>query len=450
MTKWIIPLGAALLISAMAAGQAQNPATKAFTFTEVDLKLLDEVELLEQQFEKRGLVYNNPELTAFLQGIGDRLLGQTGPEERVRWRFHVLRDPMINAFALPSGAIYFNSGLLALLEDESQLASVAAHEITHVTSRHTYYFNRSIRKKMVVMHILAAAGSAGGYMPAGSVFGLTLQLASAVSQVVLTATIFGYSQDQERDADRIGLDLLSGARYDPQAMPRTLKLLDEKLEAEPVQTFYRTHPKLVERTSYTSGMAAAKAVADLRTTPVSDYLGHVEGVIRYNVEADISSRRYRTAVARASRLTAWKPEDAVFMSVLANAYRELGPRTAEPTERELSGRGQSDARRRLVGRTVEEDERDLLASSPGKEAAKANEEKAERLYREAISRNPELAEPHRGLGMLFEDQGRVQEAADEYKEYLRLAPSAIDRLRIERRIEGLQKPQLIAPPGQDD
>ena len=68
---------------------------------------------------------------------------------------------MINAFALPNGSIYVNTGLLAILDNESELASVIGHEITHVMHRHAYLANRSMRKKMVAIDILQAAGTVG-------------------------------------------------------------------------------------------------------------------------------------------------------------------------------------------------------------------------------------------------------------------------------------------------
>ena len=74
----------------------------------------------------------------------------------------MLRDPIPNAFALANGSIYVNSGLLAVLENEAQLASVIAHEQTHVLNRHPYLENRSYRKKSVAANILAGVGGAGG------------------------------------------------------------------------------------------------------------------------------------------------------------------------------------------------------------------------------------------------------------------------------------------------
>lgn len=98
--------------------------------------------LLAERFDKEGLVYHNGELEAYLERIGQTVVADKDIEN-VNWKFHALRDPTPNAFALPNGSIYINTGLLALLDDEAQLAGVLAHEITHVSRRHTYLQNRS-------------------------------------------------------------------------------------------------------------------------------------------------------------------------------------------------------------------------------------------------------------------------------------------------------------------
>jgi tetratricopeptide (TPR) repeat protein len=96
----------------------------------------------------------------------------------------------------------------------------------------------------------------------------------------------------------------------------------------------------------------------------------------------------------------------------------------------------------FIKRTAEEEEKELLTTPSGQQAAEGNRQKAEQLYRDAIHINPALPDSYRGLGMLFEHTGKTQEAIDQYKEYLRLAPEALDRLRIQRRVENLEKPVL--------
>ncbi len=233
--------------------QAPSSGPSNFQFSQVDLKLLEEVNEFDHQLSKKGLVLKDPVVTAYLQSIGEKLLGDQPPPERVEFKFRALRDPMINAFALPNGSIYVNTGLLALLDNEGELASVLGHEITHVTNRHTYIFNRSVRKKMVMLDIFQAAAAAGGYFPAGSVAGVALAASGMLGEIMIVTTIFGYSQDMEREADRNGLERMYHAGYDPHAMPRTFELLDERLEYEPVEGILPLSSKAERATSDNSG-----------------------------------------------------------------------------------------------------------------------------------------------------------------------------------------------------
>lgn len=419
---------------------AQEEVGRIFKFTKIDLALLDESKEVDRQLEKKGTLFTDPDLAGYVQGVTDRMLGAKPAPENVQYRVRVLRDPLVNAFALPNGSIYVNSGLLAVLENEAQLAAVLGHEVTHVAARHSYLHNRSLRKKMVALHVLAAAGSAGGYFPAGSVFGSSLMLASSVSQMVLVASVFGYSQEMERDADRQGLDLMTFGNYDPDAMPATFERMDEKLEVEPVETFYRTHPKLVERVAATKQLASSRRLAEPQAAREENYLAHVAPAICYNVQADLASRRVRTAIARANRLVQWKPDDPLYRSLLADGYRTLGAKATEPDADELGKRGQSDSRKRLLRMTEMEEQSDLLKLPGGTDRKKDNQAKAEELYLSAIEQSPSSPEPHRGLGMLCEDQERFEEAALEFRKYLDLAPpDAPDRLRIERRLENASR-----------
>ncbi|HEX2711755.1 MAG TPA: M48 family metalloprotease, partial [Candidatus Acidoferrales bacterium] len=135
------------------------PKAQAFTFTQIDLDLLKQVDAFDRYTEEKGWVYNDSATTAYLEKVGLALTPKKTPEN-VKWRFRVLRDPDVNAFALPNGSIYVNSGLLSRMENEAQLAGVLAHEITHVTNRHTYLQYHSVRKKAVAVNIMIAAADA--------------------------------------------------------------------------------------------------------------------------------------------------------------------------------------------------------------------------------------------------------------------------------------------------
>src|ERR1051325_7106174 len=119
------------------------PVREEFKFGKVDLELLEQVNLLDRRFERDGLVLTDETTNTYLERVGKSLLPRGLNLEHVRWKFRALRDPVPNAFALPNGSIYVSTGLLALMDNESQLGAVLAHEMTHVLRRHTYLQNRS-------------------------------------------------------------------------------------------------------------------------------------------------------------------------------------------------------------------------------------------------------------------------------------------------------------------
>jgi predicted Zn-dependent protease len=408
-------------------------ADSTFHFTPVDEKIFDEANQLDQKLEKQGLVDHDPTAQAYLENIGNRLIDKAPALERVNFQFRIMRDPVENAFALPNGSVYVNSGLIAAVRNEAQLAGVLSHEIVHVTKRHAYLQFRGIRKKNVAVDIIALAGGA-----APGIAGIATLAASLTGQLLIVSSVFGYSRDLEREADSDGFSLLIHAGYSGNAMAEALETLDERLEFEPVEPFWKTHPKLQERIALAKEMAKTENVPHPRSTPENYYFEQFSSVIRFDIQLDLDSRRARTAVDRAQRLVAHSPGDATSLTLLADAYRDLGAKTARPELDELKGGAKKENRNRVLKRTAEEEQKELEASAKGQRALAENRSKAESLYREAMNDSPPLGDPHRGIGMLYEDEFKKTEAEAEYREYLKLAAAdANDRVRIDRRLEKL-------------
>lgn len=427
----------ALVIPPFVRAQEQGISPSEFKFSAVDDKLLGEATEYNRQLEKKGLVFHDPVVESYVQEIGRKLVANQPPMEKVEFRFRVLRDPMVNAFASPDGSIYVTTGLLARLEDEAQLASVLGHEVTHVVKRHMYLENRSMRKKALAINILDAVAACA---PGGSTFGEAVIIGANLSAMIVNASIYGYSQNKEREADRFGFELMTQSSYDPAAMPRTFELLDERLEFEPVEGFYRTHPKLEERRKTALEWVAAATPKDARVGTESDYLAHVAPVVCANIESDLNSRRARTALARAERLAKWKPDEPKYQVLVADAYRSLGAKPVEPTLEEQGRHGQAEHRKQYFQMTEAEEQRQLLTKPDGSATRDRNLHDAEALYLGAIQLNPKYPDPHRGLGFLYEQEMKPTEAAREYKTYLDLTGgTSLDRLRIERRLADMER-----------
>lgn len=435
----IVPLAVAQKNKTAPVEATPPPVNDEFKFEKVDLELLEQVNLLDRRFEREGIVLEDEATNAYLGRIGRSLIPKGLTLEHVQWRFRTARDPQPNAFALPNGSIYVTTGLLALMDNESQLAAVLAHELTHVMRRHSYLQNRNTRKKFLTINIIAAIGA---YAP-GGVVGAVITIASAVAPFLVLATVFGYSRELEREADLKGIDMMITAEYPPEEMVKGLQLLSNDIEGEQIKLFYSDHPELQQRIKYLSSYLGARAdtvTAQMELNREKNaYLQKAEPVIRHDIQLAINAARFRSAVYLAQKLADFHPDSSENVFWLAEAYRLLGPRSQRLTEKELTNNAKKDAAKKREKRTVEEEERELLSTPEGQEKSKVHQQKAEELYRRSLSLDNPSPMAHRGLGMLYEKLGRQHDAVDEYQKYVALAPAAIDRERIQRRIEALMK-----------
>lgn len=421
---------------------SQKSVTKDdFKFGKVDLELLEQVNLLDSRFERDGLVLIDEATNRYLARIGKTLVPRGLELENVEWKFRALRDPVPNAFALPNGSIYVSTGLLALMDNESQVAAVLAHEITHVLRRHTYLQNRSNRKKILAINIINAVGV---WNPVGGVAGAVIGIIATISPFIVVATIFGYSRDLEREADLKGVELMMNAEYPPEEMVKAFKLLSNDIEGEQLHLFYNDHPELQDRIKFVSTYLGTRANT---ITPAMElnreknaYFTRAEAIMRHDIQLAINAARFRTAVYLAQRLVEFHPDSSEDTFWLAEAYRALGPRSPQLSEKELTSGAKKDAAKKRAKRTPEEEERDLLATEAGQQNWQTNQQKAEELYLRALAMDSPAPATHRGLGMLYEKLGRKADAINQYEKYLELAPSAIDHERIQRRVETLRRP----------
>jgi predicted Zn-dependent protease len=410
----------------------------SFKFTKVDLELLRQVDAFDKYMEEKGWVYNDSGTDAYLKNLGLALAPKQTPEY-VTWRFHAIRDLEVNAFALPNGSIYVNSGLISRMENEAQLAGVLAHEITHVVNRHSYLEYRSARKKMVAIDVILAAASAASYA------GVSPAIVNAMGNLlpmILVSTMFGYSRELEHEADVYAVNDLYLHSYDLREFSRSFELLrkgpEVDLSKEPV--FWASHPKLADRVQYVAAMAMQlQPKGDALLVNQPEYRSATVNVIRHNAGLANMLGQPRTAVAIAPRLIAEEPNNPENFVLLGDSYRTLGARTFVPDDGELSDHGKNEARKRLRKMTLIEYDRAILAGPHGSENWTANAGRAEEAFRKALEMDPRNASAHRGLGFLFERQDTRTEANEQFKKYLELAPNAKDARQIRMHIESMEK-----------
>ena len=233
--------------------------------------------------------------------------------------------------------------------------------------------------------------------------------------------------------------------YSTEEMINAFKLLESSHEVELSHVFYQDHPKLDDRIGYVSD--AIHDTRPLTRHPMVEeerYVAATEKVSRDDIALDIRAGRERTAVAVALRLAKQNPKSSEDFRALGDAFRALGPRTPDPTPEELSSKGKKDARKMETKFTDQEYDDALMATPAGQAAMQASQKKSEEAYQKAVELDPGNAAAHRGLGFLYEKQRLPAQCAGEFREYLELAPNALDQLQIRRRLESAEKES--APP----
>ncbi len=248
MRKFLISIGLLLLCSSQFLA-ADNNLPDIGGPAEAELSVSKELEFgkfLVNEVRGSLPISNDPELSQYLQSLGTRITS-SGLNSNYPFTFLLVIDKNINAFALPGGIIAVNSGLIKLGEQESEVASVVAHEIAHVTQRHiARNFEKSkssgVFSALTVLGAILAASYGGGELGQAAIVGST----AAQQQSRLA-----YSRSFEEEADRIGMQLMVSANIDPQGMPIFFRRLNNfsKLNQSYVPEFLRSHPLTTRRIS---------------------------------------------------------------------------------------------------------------------------------------------------------------------------------------------------------
>ncbi|NJM57560.1 MAG: M48 family metalloprotease [Synechococcales cyanobacterium RU_4_20] len=189
----------------------------------------------EEMAAQHGGLFPDPTLQQYVDAVGERLVQRTSVRNSpYRFEFHLLRDPQtINAFALPGGQVFLTAALLARLGDESQLAGVLGHEIGHVIGRHGA---EHMAKQQLGVTLVNAVGVA-----ASDEYG-SGRGAAAVAQAVNQLVGLNYGRDDELESDRLGLDFIVQAGYDPNGIVGLMEVLGSTRSGGEPPEFFSTHP----------------------------------------------------------------------------------------------------------------------------------------------------------------------------------------------------------------
>src|SRR5437762_3902288 len=234
-----------LIVSGSPPGCARNPVTGKRQIVLVSES--QEIAMGQQsdpQVRREYGVVDSPVLQAYIQTMGRRLV-RVSHRPTLEWHFTLVDSSVVNAFAIPGGYVYLTRGILAYLGNEAELAGVMGHEIGHVTARH------SVRQ--ITRQQLAQLG-----LGVGSVLSPALGQVGDLAGNGLGLVFLKFSRDDEREADRLGVEYAARAAYDPRQVSNFFDVLGRLSAANDRQTipgWLSTHPDPPQRVQATRMLA---------------------------------------------------------------------------------------------------------------------------------------------------------------------------------------------------
>lgn len=195
-------------------------------------------EAFMRELRQKVNIVQDPEINEYIHSLGYRLASNSDNDTQ-DFTFFVVEDPTINAFAGPGGYIGVNTGLILATQSESELASVLAHEIAHVTQHH---LARTFEKANQLT--LAAAAALIAAIIAGSQNSQLGQAAIAAAQAGSAQAQINFTRGNEEEADRVGVQTLARADFDPRSMPAFFERLQHltRFSGPRLPEFLSTHP----------------------------------------------------------------------------------------------------------------------------------------------------------------------------------------------------------------
>jgi len=410
--------------------------------------------------KRQAIFVDHPLLNHYIQSLGERLAGASG-WNAYPFHFTVIRDDQVNAFAAPGGHISLFSGLILRTDNENELAGVMAHEMAHVTQRHiARMIAGSSMTSLTALAALAAAALVGGSNPQAAAAAVNLGIAGAIQQQI------NFTRDHEYEADRIGIQILSGASFDPQGMVSFF----EKLSRQEGDGFYvhnellRTHPvtthriaeassrarearpsKVFNQTDYAYAKATLAALLEPQPLASATLIdkAHPSHATRYQ-EALLLARggRHKDAVAMLEGLLKANSDNPWIATALADSYRQI--------------REDDKAQALLQNQLALFPGHPVITIELGQLMMANRPEQAYRLLRDAVRDHPQNsailgafaetaaragrpAEHHEAMGLFFIQERRLPEARAELETARAYsAGNAIARQRLAAMIENVE------------
>jgi predicted Zn-dependent protease len=352
---------------------------------EAEVRAIMELALEDQRLiEKSGILYRNEALESYLNLVAARLDSKAASPGG-GFRVKMIKDPHLNAFTYPDGTCYIQTGILARIENEAELAALLAHELAHYTSSHAVNGIRRLHRH------------SGNDLSSPA-----LNREENISRTQIRRRIecawSGYHHEADFEADREGLKFMIRAGYDPYAVLRLLGHLAEEMSTENLQEPLRlgSHPRLKARiekcNEFLANMNPEHPNSSIKE---GNFEENIQDLLLKNIGLDIQAGRFAQALQASNRYLSVRSDDARGHYLLGEIYRQQGRGGTEVT-------------------------------------------RAESCYKRAIDLDDEYAEPHRALGMLYYKTGLSQQARPYLEASLALAPKAPENAYIRNYLSRIQ------------
>lgn len=409
-------------------------------------------EAVLHNLRREGMIVNDPVLTTYLNQLGYKLLAQRDNPEITNFTFFVVNDDSINAFALPGGFIGVNYGLIKATDNEDELAAVLGHEISHVTQHHftrTYEENKHSDLPIIAALLAAIVLGAHGNGDAGQAAILTA--AGATTQHQLSV-----SRHHEEEADRMGIQLMSKAGFNPEMMAEFFEKLQDqsRLYGTTIPPFLQDHPVDSERITDARNRAAQlpkpkphdeltyylmrnrviaesannkQAIAKKLRTELQQAQGEKEIAIRYGYTLSlIQLGDYKTALTEVNRLLQKDSMRIIFLLAKANIMSASGHiRTAiDIYQHALKYYPGNAALTYHYADALLQDDRYKTATNILESYLDQNTHNPNfyRLLAQATMKTGKIAESHEALAEYYYQIGQLHQAIDQIHIALKIKP----------------------------
>ncbi|QKT04374.1 M48 family metallopeptidase [Ectothiorhodospiraceae bacterium 2226] len=410
---------------------------------------------------------DDPVVESYVQNLGDRLAAYAN-ETTYQFTFFVVDDPSINAFAMPGGYIGVHVGLILAAESEHELAAVLAHEIAHVTQRHiARQVERQNRMGLPGAAAILAAMVLSQYSPQAAQAALATYTAGSIQMAI------NHTRAHEYEADRVGIQLLARAGFDPEAMPAFFERLQRhaRLHGSAPPEILSTHPVHASRIadarhraeeqrgetreeSVAFHLAQARlrvllsrepraVAADFQRELAADNHGHPETLRYGRALALLEAREVAAAQTLVAGLLEESPDQLEYLLLKAEVEKTAGhaERSAESYRELVELYPGNVALTRAYASTLMEFGRAGEARTLLRDHLRYNEADAQlyHLLARAHSELGEAAAAHQAMAEHYYLNGNVHRAVEQLRQALRRDDlGAHERARVNARLENME------------